>query len=116
MVNVPPKYQDLNKEVAREMWHEHLWDDKQVQRQSRPQHNRHVRNIKELDRIDDDGKNDDSQEQTHDVGSLSLQKALRSAQPLLCHVNRRWVVGEKAFQWDLQMLVAINKLVPDPRP
>jgi hypothetical protein len=38
--------------------------------------------------IDDDGKNDDSQEQAYDVESLSLQKTSRSAQPLSCHVNR----------------------------
>jgi hypothetical protein len=151
-----PNAEDLNKEVAGETRREHLRDDEHIRRQRRLQHDRHVRGIEELDgvrsplttelvaldgdldaeslEVDDDGKNNDSREQAHNVGSLSLQKASRSARPLSCHVNRRWnsammapsnsdprpmltVVGEKAFQtMDSQMLVAMNKLMPDPRP
>jgi hypothetical protein len=69
---------------------EHLRDDKHVRRQCRLQHDRHVRGIEELDGVrspfttelvalggdldaesleaDDEGKNNDSREQVHDVG------------------------------------------------
>jgi hypothetical protein len=45
-------------------------------------------NAESLKVIDDDGKNDNSQEQAHDVESLSLQKTSCSARPLSCHANR----------------------------
>ena len=68
------------------------------------------------------------------LGNLSLQKASYNVQPLSPHENRRWnssmmapsnldpqpmlmMVGQKAFQtMDSQILVAMKKLMPDPRP
>jgi len=89
--------EDLNK-VTREMQLEHLWDDEHVQCQCRLQYDRHVWGIEELDgvcfsltmglvalngdlnaeslEVDDDGKNNDSREQAHDVGKPLLPEGL----------------------------------------
>ena len=46
-----PNTEDLNKEVTGETCPEHLRDDEHVQHQHRPQHDRHIRGIEELDGV-----------------------------------------------------------------
>jgi len=80
------------------MWSEHLWDDEHVWHQCRLQHDRHVWGIEELDEVrspltiglvalngdlnaeslevDDDGKNNNHQEQAHDVRKPLLPEGL----------------------------------------
>ena len=85
--------------------------------------------------VDDDSKNNDSREQAHDVGKpLSPESLLTQHTTFIMpreqkveqrnngtfkleSVSNVDVVGGKAFQtMDSQMLVAMKKLMRDPRP